>query len=76
MKTATLNPLIAAFTCDRVIVSCSINAAANRITFLVNDAFVFETKYNDAEIAQVADTASFCFWATRGDQPDRSRVAP
>jgi len=36
---------------DRVFASCSINALANPIEFLVNDAFVFETKFNDAEIA-------------------------
>jgi hypothetical protein len=38
-----------------------IDAAASRIEFLVNDAFVFETKFGDAEIARVADAASFYF---------------
>ena len=44
--------------------------------FLVNDAFVLETKFNDAEIAPVAGYASFCFRAAHGDGLDPSRVAP
>ena len=58
---ATQNPLIAAYTYDRVIASCSIDAAASRIRFLVNDTFVFETKFNDAEIAPGQARRRFVF---------------
>jgi hypothetical protein len=60
--------LIAAYTCDRVIVSCSIDALANPLHFLVNDAFILAMKFTTQRLPEWQMLRRFIFGQRTADR--------